>query len=96
MGSVVGTTEFEEQQRREQAKKFLRAVRSTGRGNAEALQLLALLVQVMGNKATDVEVRAQFVPDSPVSTDEDSSPWISFVFVVVIAVSKLIALYRCV
>ena len=57
--SLVETTEFEERQRREQAKKFLRAVRSAGRGNAEALQLLALLVQVMGNKATDVEVRAQ-------------------------------------
>ena len=45
-----------------------------------------MLVQVMGNKATDVEVRAQFVPDSPVPTDEDSSPWISFIFVVVATV----------
>ena len=84
--SLVGTTEFEELQRREQAKKFLRAVRSTGRGNAEALHLLALLVQVVGNKAADDEDRAQFVPDSPASAGEDAYPWTSFAFVVTLTV----------
>ena len=38
--SLVGAAELEEQRRRDQAKKFLRAVKSTGRGNAEALQMI--------------------------------------------------------
>ena len=43
---MVGAAELEEQRRRDQAKKFLRAVKSTGRGNAEALQLLTMLIQL--------------------------------------------------
>ena len=92
--SLVGTTEFEELQRREQAKKFLRAVRSTGRGNAEALHLLALLVQVVGNEAADDEDRAQFVPDSPASAGEDAYPWTSFAFVVTLTVCVALMLGR--
>ena len=59
---LVGAADLEEQRRRDQAKKFLRAVKSTGRGNAEALQLLTMLIQLVGNKAAVSDDRVQFEP----------------------------------
>ncbi|CAE7814501.1 unnamed protein product [Symbiodinium sp. KB8] len=90
--SLVGAAELEEQRRRDQAKKFLRAVKSTGRGNAEALQLLTMLIQLVGTKAAVTDDRAQFepllVPGSDFTKSEASAgsqPGISFMFVAVTA-----------
>ena len=90
--SLVGAAELEEQRRRDQAKKFLRAVKSTGRGNAEALQLLAMLIQLVGTKAAVADDRAQFepllMPESDFTKSEASAgnqPGISFMFFAVTA-----------
>ncbi|OLP76617.1 Retrovirus-related Pol polyprotein from transposon TNT 1-94 [Symbiodinium microadriaticum] len=90
--SLVGAAELEEQRRRDQAKRFLRAVKSTGRGNAEALQLLTMLIQLVGSKAAVSDDRAQFEPlHVPVSdfamsgSSAGSQPGDNFVFFAVTA-----------
>ena len=50
---LVGSEEHEQQRQRDEAKKFLRAIRRGGHSHGNTLQVMALLLQLVGTGATD-------------------------------------------
>ena len=81
---LVGKEEFEEQRQRVEAKKFLRAIRSSSRSNASALQVMAVFLQLIGGGATEDDQHTEVQPSAAAEESEITS--FSFLVALIAAV----------